>query len=411
MRLLHISDWHLGRVTYTCPRSPDHDRVIREITEIARDFRPHLICHTGDVFDSLRPSYPDLMRGVDALQALAAIAPVLVVCGNHDSPALFRLFATLLGKRSRLHFIDSARPPELGGVLEFPGAKAEIIRIAPLPFVHGNRFVDAFEDSSTWMATYADRIQRIEDALGRGLTDGFDPSRHILIFAAHLHVAGAVFSGSERALHVTDTYASRLERIPQVSYAAFGHIHRPQPLPGSVTGWYAGSPIPLDFGERDETKLVVAVEAEPSRPALIKTHELSGGRPLRRLAGTLEELQSLAPTVGDALCVVTARTKQPMSDLDDRIRELFPAATLLNVTEDCAARQLSVLEVRDAPSESEPSFSEMFREYLAAEGTRGAEADSVLRTFDSLIRAVEQENEPLFPEMEALQRTLEESLP
>jgi exonuclease SbcD len=411
MRLLHISDWHLGRVTYACPRSPDHDRVIGEITDIAKDFRPHLICHTGDVFDAVRPSYPDLARGVDALQTLAAIAPVLVVCGNHDSPALFRLFATLLGKTSRIHFIDSARPPEHGGVLEFQGEKAEIIRIAPLPFVHGNRFVDAFEDPSTWMTLYADRIQKIEDALDRGLTDGFDPSRHILVFAAHLHVTGAVFSGSERALHVTDTYASRLERIPHVSYAAFGHIHRPQPLPGAASGWYAGSPIPLDFGEKDEKKLVVTVEAEPSRPAVIQTHELSGGRPLRRLTGTLEELQLLAPTVGDALCAVTVCTRQPLPDLDGRIRELFPAATLLSVYEDCEARQLSVLGARDGGSASEPSFSEMFREYLAVEGTRGAEADSVMRTFDGLIRAVEQDDEAPFPEVESLERTLEESVP
>ncbi len=130
MRLLHISDWHLGRLTYNCSRVPDHDRVIREITEIAKEFRPHLICHTGDVFDAFRPSYPDLARGVDALQTLAALAPVVVICGNHDSPALFRLFATLLGKKSRIRFIDSARPPQNGGLIEFPGEKTEKRRSA-----------------------------------------------------------------------------------------------------------------------------------------------------------------------------------------------------------------------------------------------------------------------------------------
>ena len=196
MRLLHISDWHLGRLTYRCPRAPDHESVLDEILELARDVRPHLICHTGDVFDGLRPAYPEMTRAIDALEELAAVAPVVVVAGNHDSPALFRLFNRLQGGAARIHFVDQARPPADGGILEFPAAENEVIRLAPLPFVHANRMVDRFEDSSTWMASYADRIHRIEDALNRGLTKSYDPARDVLIFAAHLYVTGARFSGS-----------------------------------------------------------------------------------------------------------------------------------------------------------------------------------------------------------------------
>lgn len=404
MRLLHISDWHLGRVIYNCSRAPDHDEVIAEIVQIARDFRPHMICHTGDLFDGFRPSYIELARGIDALQTLAGIAPVAVVCGNHDSPALFRLFATLLGRDSKIRFVDKARLPADGGVLEFSGEGDELARLAPLPFVHGNRLVEHFEDPATWMATYADRVHVIEESLGRGLADGYDPARHVLFFAAHLFVSGAVFSKSERPLHVTDTYASRLERIPQVSYAAFGHIHRPQALPGtSLVGRYAGSPISLDFGEEGEEKVVVLVEAEPGRPAKVTTTPLSGGRPLRRLNGTLEELQRLAPSVGRALCLVTVQTEDPVSNLDDRMHELLPDAVLLQVTEDCATRRLTVLQSADITDQAEPSFSEMFRSYLGEQGTRGAQANRVMSMFEDFIAAVEQEQEPSFPEIETLE--------
>lgn len=405
MRLLHVSDWHLGRVTYNASRVPDHEQVIQEIIDIARDFRPHLICHTGDLFDGVRPPYPELARGVDALQALAGIAPVSVVCGNHDSPALFKLFAALLGDNSRIRFVDRARLPSDGGILEFAGENDEAIRLAPLPFVHANRLVEYFEDPATWMATYADRVHVIEEALGRGLADGYDPSRHVLLFAAHLFVSGAVFSRSERPLHITDAYASRLERIPQVSYAAFGHIHRPQALPGSLlTGRYAGSPISLDFGEEGEDKVVVLVEAEPGRPASVMTHPLSGGRPLRRLDGTYEELQRIASSVGRSLCLVTVKTDIPMLNLEDRIRELLPEAVLLQVIEDCAARRLTVLHSGDLPADAEPSFSEMFRSFLAEQGTREAEADSVMQTFETLIHAVEQDVEATFPEAAFLEQ-------
>ncbi len=153
MRLLHISDWHLGRMTYRYSRAPDHDVVLEEIIGYARELRPHLILHTGDLFDAFRPGYAEMARGIDALKELAATAPVVVVAGNHDSPALFRLFNRLQGEDSKIRFVDQARLPEEGGVLEFPGMGDEVIRLAPLPFVHANRMVERFEDPSTWMAT------------------------------------------------------------------------------------------------------------------------------------------------------------------------------------------------------------------------------------------------------------------
>ncbi|MGH9011146.1 MAG: metallophosphoesterase family protein, partial [Acidimicrobiia bacterium] len=78
MKLLHVSDWHLGRATYGEPRAEDHDAVLAEIVAIAAEQRPDVIVHTGDVFDVVRPAYTDLTRGVTVLQELGAIAPVVV---------------------------------------------------------------------------------------------------------------------------------------------------------------------------------------------------------------------------------------------------------------------------------------------------------------------------------------------
>ncbi len=403
MRLLHVSDWHLGRMTYRYSRAPDHDAVLEETIGYARELRPHLILHTGDLFDAFRPGYAEMARGIDALQELAAIAPVVVVAGNHDSPALFRLFNRLQGEDSRIRFVDQARLPQEGGVLEFPGMGDEVIRLAPLPFVHANRMVERFEDPSTWMATYADRIHLIEDALGRGLREGYNPSRDILLFAAHLYVTGARFCGSERPLHVTDAYGCRLERLPQVSHAAFGHIHRPQALPSTVvSGRYAGSPICLDYGEEGEQKEVVIVEAEPGRPATVTSQPLSGGRRLRTLIGTLEEIRSQAPSVGNALCRVTVRTDTPTENLSELVRELCPKATLVDVNEDCAATRIEVVEAAKADADAEPSFRDLFRTYLAEQGTRGADAKRVLKGFEQLFEAADEEAPLGLPDLDQL---------
>jgi exonuclease SbcD len=401
MRLLHTADWHIGRALMGCPRDQDIEAAVAEVIRIAREERPHLIVHAGDVFDSPRPAYPHLRWGVDALRELAGVAPTVVLCGNHDSPALFDLLARLLGPASHLRFVARALRPEMGGVIELPGPGDEVVRLAPVPFIHANRVIEYLEDPAAWMTDYADRVDRVQRALAAGLTRGYDAARHVLLMAAHLFVTGARFSTSERQLTVSDVYATHVERLPPVSYAAYGHIHRPQPLPGGVAGRYAGSVVPLDFGEMDERKQVVVVEAEPGRPARVETRELTGGRPLRRLEGTLAEIEALAPGVGRALVTVVARTETTVPDLSQRVAELLPEATLLSVQEDCAATRVRVLTAADADEDREPTFRELFREYVAAAGTQRGSADRVVAYFDELLTAVEQEEPPTLPDLEA----------
>jgi exonuclease SbcD len=401
VKLLHVSDWHLGRETYNASRTEDHDIVIGEILAYAREHKPDLIVHTGDLFDVVRPAYPDMARGVDALQELAVVAPVVVVCGNHDSPALFDLFSQLIGPDSPIYFASRARPPDQGGIFAFPSADGEVIRLAPLPFVHANRMLDGFEKPGSWGALYADRIHLVEQALTRGLHDGFDNRRDIAIFAAHLYVGGAVLSGSERRIQVGDSYATHLEHLPAVTYAAFGHIHKPQYLPGVVDGCYAGSPIQLDFGELDEDKRIVLVEARPGHPPEIRSLPLSGGRPLWRFDGTMEQLADIAPGVGRALALLTIRSPSAIANLRARVQDLLPHGVILDVYPVAADRQANVV-VPTTPAGPEPGIQDLFRSYLAEQGTRGAAADRVMATFSTLLEAIETEQVPAFPEQHAI---------
>src|SRR5207237_4087519 len=213
---------------------------------------------------------------------------------------------------------------------------------------HASRTVDHVEHPDTWMTAYADRVGRIARRLEGGLQQGYDPRRHVLLFSAHLFVTGARFSQSERPITVSDAYATRSEELPLVSYCAYGHVHRPQRLPGGVEGRYAGSVVPFDFGEQDEEKEVVLVDARPGEAPVVRPRRLSAGRPLRRLEGTLEELERLASEVGPCLCLVTVRTERPLANASERIAGLLPEATLLDVFEDCAASRLLPLTASEA---------------------------------------------------------------
>lgn len=106
MRVLHTSDWHVGRTTYNKSRHPDFVEVLGEITEIARSRKPDLILHTGDLLDHSRVSPSDINLAASCLRDLSAIAPVVVVAGNHDSTMLLEAF-DLIHAADRIHFITT----------------------------------------------------------------------------------------------------------------------------------------------------------------------------------------------------------------------------------------------------------------------------------------------------------------
>lgn len=407
MRVLHVSDWHLGRETGGHSRVPDHDAVLAEILELVREHKPDLVLHTGDLFDVARPGIDDMERGIAALQELAALTPTVVISGNHDSPALFKLFSRILstpgasfgsdGTRApRLSFIDKARAGA-AGVLTFEvdtASGTQRLRLSSLPFVRDGRIVDTLEDPATWLTLYAERIQTMERTLGLALADGFNTSTDVNLFAAHLHVAGATWSQSERALHVSDTYASHVDAIPPVSYAAFGHIHKPQKLPGLAVGAYAGSPLQMDFGEEGETKRVVLVDADPGRCARIQSINLTSGRQLRSYDGPLSGLERLAPTWGNALTKVLIQSDTATPGLAELIRRMLPDATLLKVDESAADTRLSALTDDQAPAAgSEPTVAELFEAFLTAHATSGVPAAAVHAAFGPLLAAAEGEVE------------------
>jgi exonuclease SbcD len=380
MRLLHVSDWHLGRHHGTTSRREDLADVLSQTVEAARSFRPDLILHTGDLFDGPRPAVDDLQLGCDTLRELSELAPVAVLAGNHDSPQLLRFLDGLVAP-GRLRFFDIVRR----GVVDYEVSGGRRVRLAPMPFVSAHRMVQAFEDPQTWTAAYADRLRSIVGVLASELAAGAQPERDIHVFAAHVHVTGAQVTRSERPFTVSDGYAASAAALPPVAYAAFGHIHRAQILPqASVTGRYAGSPIPFDFGEEHDTKVCLLVEAEPGRPAVVTEHPYSIRRPLWRFSGTLAQLRACAGDVGTALCQIAIHTEEPAVSLASQVAELLPDAVLLSVDELCAARRAEALRIEDLPTEAEPPLEALFEAFVGERGVHGSTVEAVSRMFAEL---------------------------
>jgi exonuclease SbcD len=420
MRLLHTSDWHLGRTVGRRPaqrsRDGDFDAVLTEITGIARHTRPDLIVHSGDLFDSWQPKPGDLARCLRALRDLSEVAPVLVVAGNHDSPVLLDTlnFAVTAfgggpapGGAPRLRFVTRARQPRDGGILDYPAQGGEQrIRVAALPFVHQNRFLDEFTSPATATRDYARHLREIQVELQRGLLDGYQPGRDVLVLAAHLYVQGASPSYTERPVEISDTYLTEADALPAVSYAALGHIHRPQPIArGGITARYAGSPLQLDFGEAGEDKSVVVVDADPGRPVRVDLVPLKSGRRLYDFTGTLDELRAQASHIGDAFVRAVIVSDQPIPHLAAAAKDAAAQATFVAIDPRCKASQVAVLDRAEAEHD-EPGLPDLFGEYLSTRVPAGAVADHVQATFSDLLADTDREEPGIFPEESWLRSVL-----
>jgi DNA repair protein SbcD/Mre11 len=416
MRMLHTSDWHLGRTVRQRSRDDDFDAVLAEITGIARESRPDLIVHSGDLFDSYRPGAPDLHRCLRVLRDLAEVAPVVVVAGNHDSPVLlealdFAVSAFAAASRPdgvrRLKFVARPLRPLDGGILEYPARGGEQrVRLAALPFIHQNRFLDEFADPAAATRGYARQMRELQAEFQRGLLDGLRPDRDVPVFAAHLYVEGAVPSWTERPVEISDTYLTEASALPQVSYAALGHIHRPQAITrGGITARYAGSPLQLDFGEAGEEKSVVVVDADPGRPVRVEVVPLHAGRCLADFTGTLEELEAHAASIGNAFVRAVIVSEAPVLDLAAAAKAAAPRATFVAIEPRCAASQVAVLERADADAR-EPDLQDLFREYLDGHVPGGAVAGDILATFTALLADAGGEIPGTFGEQARLQDVL-----
>lgn len=292
MKLLHTSDWHVGKTIRGASRAVEHTAVLAEIAQIAAREEVDLVIVAGDLFDSAAPSAEAENIVYRALLGLADTgAEVAVIAGNHDNPRRLRAVAPLL-RLGQIHVVAEPARPDDGGVIGLRTRDGTDVRLAMLPFVSKRGIVrarhlmarQAFEN----VQDYGERLR----TLIRHLCEPFGTDT-VNVLTTHAFVLGAQAGGGERPAHLVEEYAVTAQSFPvSIGYGALGHLHRPQRVLAQLH--YSGSPLQLDFGEAEQAKQVNVVTLEPGIPADVETVRLTAGRPLRTLTGTLEELSSVS---------------------------------------------------------------------------------------------------------------------
>jgi exonuclease SbcD len=323
MRLIHTSDWHLGRSLHGADLLAHQAAFLDWLLAESVRQRADAVVVAGDIYDRAVPT-TDAVAVLDrALSGFAAAAiPVLLISGNHDS-AIRLGFGSRLSEAAGIHLrtsvADLARPVVLAdrhGELALYG----------IPYLLPDAVAEELGTARSHAGVLAAATELIRnDARERGC------SRTVV--AAHAFVSGAAPSESERDIRSGGIADAPASVFAGFSYVALGHLHGQQNVaapPGTGAIRYSGSPLAFSFSERDHAKSVTLAEIDGAGQVTVTKLAAPVPRPLRQVRGTLDELLSrtdpeLAGAWIKAILTDQARPAAPM----ERLREHWPHALVL----------------------------------------------------------------------------------
>jgi exonuclease SbcD len=375
MRILHTSDWHVGKVLKGRDREKEHTAVLAQIIEIATAEQPDLIILAGDLYDTAAPSPTATKLVTRALSALRRTgARVVAIGGNHDNGAALdalRPWADAAGIELRGSVSD--KPADL--IIAGSTAAGETWQLVALPFLSQRYAIRAAEMYELTAAeasqTYADHIAR----LIAKLSEGFTEPGTVNLLTAHLTVVGASTGGGEREAHTVLGYAVPATVFPpNAHYVALGHLHRSQSVIGPCPVRYCGSPLAIDFGEEENVSSVAIVDVSADKAARVRDVPVTAARTLRTVRGTLEQLATVK--VPDAWLRVYVR-ETPRVGLREDVQALLPDALEVRIDPDMVPDKSGERMAQRAGR----SPRELFGDYL---DNRGVTEDGVRELFDEL---------------------------
>ena len=323
MRILHTADWHIGQRLHERQRTDEHKKFLDWLLETIQEHQVELLLVSGDIFDTALPSsestnlyYRFLYRLFDETDAYTVIT-----AGNHDSPRHLEAPREFL-EMGRIYVVGTAEEPTKCVVTLPPDHPR--VAVAAVPFLSESDLRHLSYETET------DRNERYRERFKAFYADCVAdmPAKLPKILMGHLYVQGGQVGDSERNVQIGGVTATHASDFPKdVSYAALGHLHRPQTIKGiDYRIRYSGSPIPLRFNETGYRKAVYLLELSDDG-TLIRDEEIE--IPIFKELCTVEGDE--ASVISDAMAgdwdgkyiQVKLKLTAPRVGISDEIRQAF----------------------------------------------------------------------------------------
>ena len=300
MKVLHTSDWHIGRTLYGRKRYEEFGAFLTWLADTIQQNEIDALLVAGDIFDTSAPSNraQELYYRFLCRVAASCCRHVVVVAGNHDSPSFLNAPKELL-KALDVHVVGSSTesPEDEVLVLRNDQDTPELI-VCAVPYLRDRdiRVAEAGESVEdkerklidgirTHYATVAALAEQKREELGANIP---------IVGTGHLFTAGGqtVDGDGVRELYVGSLAHVTAGIFPACfNYLALGHLHVPQKVNGSETIRYSGSPLPMGFGEAKQQKSVCQVEFH-STAASVQLIDVPIFQKLERVKGDWEGISN-----------------------------------------------------------------------------------------------------------------------
>lgn len=265
MRVLHTSDWHLGRLLYGQKRHHEFAAFLTWLHETIIEQAIDVLLVAGDIFDTNTPGNQAQQLYYQFLARLSATncRHIVVIGGNHDSPSFLDAPSTLL-KALNVHVIGEAcdDPREEVIALEANGQLEAVI--CAVPYLRERDLRRVVDDE-----TADDKDRKLIEGIRHHYQRAAEHAASLrgdkpvpIIGMGHLFITGGQLQEGDgvRDLYVGSLGQVPLQVLPDFDYLALGHLHVPQVVAGTEHIRYCGSPVAMGFGEVHQQKVVLAVE-------------------------------------------------------------------------------------------------------------------------------------------------------
>ncbi|MBZ9636943.1 exonuclease SbcCD subunit D [Clostridium sp. FP1] len=413
MRILHTSDWHLGKTLEQFSRLEEQEEFLEEFIEIVANNNIDLVLIAGDIYDNGNPPAKAEAMFYSTLKRITSSGKtaVLVVAGNHDnperlvaaSPLAYKHGVILLGEPKSIaregvfgevnfemeHDFEIIESGEGYLELSIRGEKAVIIT---LPYPSEKRLNEVLSMGLTdedRQKSYSDRIGQLFEKLSTKYRDDT-----VNLAVSHLYVMGGEESASERSIQLGGSLSVSPLKFPEnAQYSALGHLHRPQKVPGTKGKIrYSGSPIQYSKSEINYSKGAYLVEVKAGEEAEISQLLFRNYKPIEvwKCSSVEEALEKcIAESQRNIWVYLEIKTKEIIST--EHIKEMKKNRR------DIVSIQpiLEGLEREEDLAEGlrEKSMEELFKEYFIKEKSGLEPSKELMELFLSIAIEGDTENE------------------
>jgi DNA repair protein SbcD/Mre11 len=355
MRLLHTSDWHLGRSLETVSLAEHQRDFLAWLVDLVRERDVDAVLVCGDVYDRAIPTVEAVRLLEQALVALVPACPVVLIAGNHDSAARLgygRELLSAVGVHFRSTVDDLDRPVVLTDasghralVYGLPYLEPEVVRTA----------LEAEKSHEAVLTAAMDRVRADLSERRRQAAEAGEPVPRAVVMA-HAFVTGGAPSDSERDVSVGGIADAPASVFSGVDYVALGHLHGPQEVSADPIARYSGTPLAYSFSEEAHVKSVAIVDIAPDGQVSVETVPTPVPRRLKKLTGDLDHLlqdPALAEHEEHWVWADLTDTRRP-EDAMERVRARFPHAIQLTWQPRIAGAPLAPADVRIDATTADP---------------------------------------------------------